>query len=181
MGAPIHSDYQPPPPCRQRSSITMQSFARIARPLASAIPARSLHVAAARRPAVLLGASKASAQFQQMRFASGGSLSKDAITSRVMEVLKSFEKVNAGQLQETASFTSDLGLDSLDAVEVVMAIEEEFAIEIPDEEADQITTVGQAIDYISKTPEGECQRSLPPEHGQGILHVWTCSSLTHFL
>jgi acyl carrier protein len=47
------------------------------------------------------------------------------------------------QLSPTATFTSDLGLDSLDAVEVVMAIEEEFGIEIPDAEADEITTVQQ--------------------------------------
>lgn len=47
------------------------------------------------------------------------------------------------QLSPTSSFTKDLGLDSLDAVEVVMAIEEEFAIEIPDEDADAITSVGQ--------------------------------------
>lgn len=47
------------------------------------------------------------------------------------------------QLTPQATFTKDLGLDSLDAVEVVMAIEEEFAIEIPDEEADAITSVGQ--------------------------------------
>jgi hypothetical protein len=47
------------------------------------------------------------------------------------------------QLSPTAAFTSDLGLDSLDAVEVVMAIEEEFGIEIPDAEADEITTVAQ--------------------------------------
>jgi hypothetical protein len=51
-----------------------------------------------------------------------------------------------------------LGLDSLDAVEVVMAVEEEFSIEIPDAEADNITTVQEAIDYISKTPEGELHK-----------------------
>lgn len=60
------------------------------------------------------------------------------------------------QVSASSSFTSDLGLDSLDAVEVVMAIEEEFSIEIPDAEADAITTVQQAIDYIGKTPSGEC-------------------------
>jgi len=49
------------------------------------------------------------------------------------------------QLSPTATFTSDLGLDSLDAVEVVMAIEEEFGIEIPDAEADEITTVQQGM------------------------------------
>lgn len=58
--------------------------------------------------------------------------------------------IRTQQLSPTASFTQDLGLDSLDAVEVVMAIEEEFAIEIPDEEADAIESVGQAIEYIAK-------------------------------
>jgi len=86
-------------------------------------------------------------------YSGGGSLDKEQITGRVLEVLKSFEKVDAGKLTTTSSFTSDLGLDSLDAVEVVMAVEEEFSIEIPDAEADAITTVQEAIDYIAKTPE----------------------------
>jgi acyl carrier protein len=48
---------------------------------------------------------------------------------------------------------NDLGLDSLDSVEVVMAIEEEFSVEIPDKDADEIRTVGDAIKYISELPE----------------------------
>ncbi|KAK1925772.1 acyl carrier protein-like protein [Papiliotrema laurentii] len=87
-------------------------------------------------------------------YASAG-LSRDDITARVLDVLKTFEKVDGGKLSPTASFTNDLGLDSLDAVEVVMAIEEEFAVEIPDAEADEITSVGQAIDYIAKTPDAQ--------------------------
>nr|XP_019045427.1 acyl carrier protein [Kwoniella bestiolae CBS 10118]OCF24357.1 acyl carrier protein [Kwoniella bestiolae CBS 10118] len=79
--------------------------------------------------------------FQYRSYAAAAGLSKDDITSRVLDVLKSFEKVDSTKLTPGASFTSDLGLDSLDAVEVVMAIEEEFAIEIPDAEADEITTV----------------------------------------
>ncbi|KAA1110950.1 hypothetical protein PGT21_034874 [Puccinia graminis f. sp. tritici] len=90
---------------------------------------------------------------QSIRFASGGSLSKDDIQRRILEVLGSFEKCDPAKITPTASFTTDLGLDSLDAVEVVMAIEEEFSIEIPDEEADQITTVSEAISYIERTPE----------------------------
>ncbi|EJT99844.1 acyl carrier protein [Dacryopinax primogenitus] len=85
---------------------------------------------------------------------SAAGLSKDEITARVLEVLKSFEKVDSSKLATNSTFTTDLGLDSLDAVEVVMAVEEEFSIEIPDAEADAITTVQEAIDYIAKTPEG---------------------------
>ncbi|KAH9460596.1 hypothetical protein MJO28_003720 [Puccinia striiformis f. sp. tritici] len=90
---------------------------------------------------------------QSVRFSSGGPLSKEDIQRRILEVLGSFEKCDPAKITPTASFTSDLGLDSLDAVEVVMAIEEEFTIEIPDEEADQITTVSEAISYIERTPE----------------------------
>ncbi|PWN45608.1 acyl carrier protein [Ceraceosorus guamensis] len=95
-------------------------------------------------------------QQQQQRFyAASSGLSQAEIQNRISEVLKSFEKVDAAKLSPTASFTGDLGLDSLDAVEVVMAIEEEFSIEIPDAEADNITTVQQAIEYVSKSPDGE--------------------------
>lgn len=86
-------------------------------------------------------------------YAAAAGLSKDDITVRILDVLKSFEKVDSSKLTNNASFTSDLGLDSLDAVEVVMAIEEEFAIEIPDAEADEITTVQDAINYVANTSE----------------------------
>lgn len=56
--------------------------------------------------------------------------------------------VKAEEIKNDASFVDDLGADSLDTVELVMALEEEFETEIPDEEAEKITTVQQAIDYI---------------------------------
>jgi NADH dehydrogenase (ubiquinone) 1 alpha/beta subcomplex 1 len=56
------------------------------------------------------------------------------------------------QVTPTAAFQKDLGLDSLDTVELVMALEEEFAIEIPDSEADKIQSCGDAISYISSNP-----------------------------
>ncbi|WFD20404.1 mitochondrial acyl carrier protein [Malassezia caprae] len=86
-------------------------------------------------------------------YASAGGPSLEEIKARINEVLKSFEKVDAAKLTPTASFMNDLGLDSLDSVEVVMAIEEEFNIEIPDADADAITTVQQAVDYIANTPD----------------------------
>ncbi|KAF8591940.1 acyl carrier protein [Ramaria rubella] len=90
---------------------------------------------------------------QWAAFSTAAGLSKEDIHARIVDVLKSFEKVTHTGVQASSSFTEDLGLDSLDTVEVLMAVEEEFGIEIPDEEADEIRTVQQAIDYISKTPE----------------------------
>ena len=64
--------------------------------------------------------------------------------------------VKADEVSATASFVDDLGADSLDTVELVMALEEEFGIEIPDEDAEKMTTVGEAIKYIdSKTAAKE--------------------------
>ncbi len=57
--------------------------------------------------------------------------------------------LKADEIKNDASFVDDLGADSLDTVELVMALEEEFETEIPDEEAEKITTVQQAIDYIN--------------------------------
>lgn len=56
--------------------------------------------------------------------------------------------LKADEIKNDASFVDDLGADSLDTVELVMALEEEFETEIPDEEAEKITTVQQAVDYI---------------------------------
>ncbi|KAJ7169969.1 acyl carrier protein-like protein, partial [Mycena filopes] len=74
-------------------------------------------------------------------YSAGGALSHESIQKRILEVLQGFESVKADRLSPTASFAGDLGLDSLDVVEVQMAIEEEFSIEIPDGEADEIQTV----------------------------------------
>ncbi|KAL7409038.1 acyl carrier protein-like protein, partial [Mrakia frigida] len=63
------------------------------------------------------------------------------IEIRILDIFRTFDKVNQDNLNLSADFTKDLGLDSLDAVEVIMAIEEEFYIEIPDAEADEIKTV----------------------------------------
>ena len=68
---------------------------------------------------------------------------------RVKEIIAKELEVEAKQLTPEAKFIEDLGADSLDIVELVMALEEEFEIEIPDEDAEKITTVQQAIDYIN--------------------------------
>lgn len=73
-----------------------------------------------------------------------------SLEERVKKVIEEQLSVNQDQIKEDASFIDDLGADSLDTVELVMALEEEFGVEIPDEDAEQITKVGEAIDYVKK-------------------------------
>ena len=68
---------------------------------------------------------------------------------RVKEIIAKELEVDSKQLAPEAKFIEDLGADSLDIVELVMAMEEEFEVEIPDEEAENIKTVGDAINYIN--------------------------------
>ena len=69
-----------------------------------------------------------------------------------MSVVKNFDQVDPNKVNPETKFVEDLGLDSLDVVEVVMAIEDEFAVEIPDIEADKISSIADAVDYISTHP-----------------------------
>lgn len=73
-----------------------------------------------------------------------------SVEERVKEIIVEQLGVDAAQVTERAKFVEDLGADSLDTVELVMALEEEFSIEIPDEDADKIGTVGDAVQYISE-------------------------------
>ncbi|MCK9615324.1 MAG: acyl carrier protein [Candidatus Omnitrophica bacterium] len=70
------------------------------------------------------------------------------VEEKVKEIIAEQLGVKKEEIKGESSFIDDLGADSLDTVEVVMALEEEFGIEIPDEDAEKITTVGEAIKYI---------------------------------
>lgn len=72
------------------------------------------------------------------------------VLEKVKKIIIDHLGVDEGKIVPTASFIEDLGADSLDQVELVMAFEEEFGIEIPDEAAEKLTTVGKAVDYISQ-------------------------------
>lgn len=78
----------------------------------------------------------------------------DNIEGRVKEIIVNELGVEAAKVTNDASFVEDLGADSLDTVELVMAFEEEFGIDIPDEDAEQMRTVGEAVSYLKKHPEG---------------------------
>jgi len=72
-----------------------------------------------------------------------------SVDERVKKIVIEQLGVSDGDVKNAASFVDDLGADSLDTVELVMALEEEFDCEIPDDEAEKITTVQQAIDYVN--------------------------------
>lgn len=73
--------------------------------------------------------------------------------SRVVAIIVDKLGVDESEVKEEASFTNDLGADSLDTVELIMEFEKEFNIAIPDDQAEKIGTVGEAIEYIDKNAE----------------------------
>ncbi|KAK4476464.1 hypothetical protein RD792_005750 [Penstemon davidsonii] len=79
-------------------------------------------------------------------------LDKKEVADRVLDVIKSYPKVDPSKVTPDVHFQKDLGLDSLDSVEIVMALEEEFKLDIPDKEADKIDSLPLAIEYIYNHP-----------------------------
>ena len=75
-------------------------------------------------------------------------MSQDAILEKVRSIVSEQLSVDSGEVKLDSNFQNDLGADSLDTVELVMALEEAFDIEIPDEAAEGISTVGDAVKYI---------------------------------
>lgn len=85
---------------------------------------------------------------QPIRFYAAAPITKEEVTTRAFEALKTVAALQESNINIESDFQKDLGLDSLDTVEALVALEEEFDIEIPDKISDEIKTVGQAVDYI---------------------------------
>jgi acyl carrier protein len=79
----------------------------------------------------------------------GTSMEIAEIEQRIKKIVAEQLGVNEAEIKNESSFVNDLGADSLDTVELVMALEEEFECEIPDEQAEKINTVQEAIDYVA--------------------------------
>lgn len=89
-------------------------------------------------------------------FGSAAALDKHEVAARVIAVVKNFHRVGPSvEVKENSHFTHDLGLDSLDAVEVVMALEDEFSVEIADTDADRIHTPADAVKFILSHPNAK--------------------------
>ena len=76
------------------------------------------------------------------------------IEEKVMQIVSEQMSVDKGEISRPTSFVNDLNADSLDTVELVMELEDEFDLSIPDDDAEKLKTVGEAIDYIQKHVEG---------------------------
>ncbi|CAD6455576.1 c1b76c50-ebb7-406c-8e70-69a6371ac18f [Sclerotinia trifoliorum] len=129
---------------------------RTARSAASKAVHRPAAIARPIAPSSLITKSQfAPSAFQAARcYSAAAGLEKKEVEGRILSLLNNFDKVSdPTKLSATAHFSNDLGLDSLDTVEVVMAIEEEFSIEIPDKDADAILSVDQAVEYILHQPD----------------------------
>ncbi|KAL2549263.1 Acyl carrier protein 2 [Forsythia ovata] len=85
----------------------------------------------------------------------GSFLDKFEVTDRVTNVVKNFQKLDPSKVTPDAHFQNDLGLESLDTLEIVMALEEEFGFEIPDNEAEKINCINLAVKFIASHPQAK--------------------------
>eukprot|EP00741_Cyanophora_paradoxa_P007340 tig00001107_g7100.t1 len=124
---------------------------------AVAAPAARRLIASAARPVAAVALRPAAHIIVPVRNFGGAAsfLDRAQVTDRVITVIKNFQKVDPEKVTPNSHFINDLGLDSLDTVELVMSFEDEFCIEIPDQEAEKIHSVADAISYVASHPQAK--------------------------
>ncbi|KAK1427902.1 hypothetical protein QVD17_16625 [Tagetes erecta] len=115
---------------------------------------RHLRVTVSIRQLVLLQDVCSTTSLHRLLCTSTGS-NPDQVMARVIGLVKKFDKIDATKVTESADFQKDLSLDSLDRVELVMAFEQEFSIEISDEEADKLKCCADVANYIQSAPKSK--------------------------
>ena|SRR3989338_6340003 len=93
--------------------------------------------------------------FPRLYSAPAAGLTLPEVKERVVKIVSQFDKVDPAKVNEKSHFINDLGLDSLDAVELVMAFEDEFAFEVPESDLENIVSVEQAIAYVLANPHAK--------------------------
>nr|XP_020453543.1 acyl carrier protein, mitochondrial [Monopterus albus] len=122
---------------------------RVASASTVAVHGRLSYVADSRRTRWLGQSQMSVASVLCRQYADLPPLTLESIKDRVMYVLKLYDKINPEKLQTSSHFMKDLGLDSLDQVEIIMAMEDEFGFEIPDVEAEKLMTPDEIVQYIA--------------------------------
>ncbi|XP_077590014.1 NADH:ubiquinone oxidoreductase subunit AB1b [Stigmatopora nigra] len=120
-----------------------------AAPVPTAAALRPISFAAASRRTRWLTQNSISSGAQCRQYGDLPPLTLETIKDRVLYVLKLYDKINPEKLQTSSHFMKDLGLDSLDQVEIIMAMEDEFGFEIPDAEAEKLMTPSEIVQYIA--------------------------------
>ncbi|XP_073492616.1 acyl carrier protein, mitochondrial [Aquarana catesbeiana] len=119
-------------------------------PLSGAVCRQRSTLSRPAEPAPLLNTQVSSYLYQSCRQYSGAPpLTLEGIAERVLYVLKLYDKVDPEKLTVNSHFMKDLGLDSLDQVEIIMAMEDEFGFEIPDADGEKLMTPQEIVDYIA--------------------------------
>lgn len=137
-----------------RASVARAAAVAAPRAAVAAVGRVAVQRAALSTPFRLASPFKAVAVAPVRFYSAAAGLNKEEVEGRIISLLQGFDKVNdASNIKASSHFANDLGLDSLDTVEVVMAIEEEFSIEIPDKDADTLHSVDKAVEYILNQPD----------------------------
>merc|ERR1711973_334068 len=131
------------------SAAASRAWQRSSVPVSSQIPSVQSPVSVRPQSSLLVASGLSNSVLQVRNYGGAYPMDLQFITDRVMLVLKLYDKINPEKVTMESHFINDLGLDSLDHVEVIMAMEDEFGFEIPDDHAEKLMTPKQIVRYVA--------------------------------